>query len=356
METFINNILNGDCINIMKQIPENSIDLIFADPPYFMQLENTLIRYEGTEFKGVSDEWDKFESFEHYDNFTNEWLFECKRVLKKNGSLWVIGSFQNIYRIGKILQDLDFWIMNDIIWEKANPVPNFRGVRFTNAHETLLWVTKTKKSKPTFNYKIMKEYNGGKQMKSVWNIPLCTGNERLKDKNGNKIHSTQKPEELLKRIILSTTKKNDVVLDPFFGTGTTGAVAKMFNRNFIGIEKEQIYIDYAKKRIDNINQISFDVYENLEVIIPRVSFVELFNSQIAFVGETLYSKDKSVEVTINKDGLVNFNGENLSIHKAAAKVTNTLSCNGWTFWYVERNNELILIDELRNIFRRRIAI
>jgi len=250
----INAILNGDCVEELKKIPENSIDLIFADPPYNMQLKNALYRPNNTKVDGVDDEWDKFSSFSEYDDFCISWLKECKRILKDTGSIWVIGSYHNIFRVGNIMLNLGFWILNDVTWYKTNPMPNFLGTRFTNATETLLWCSKGERYKKyTFNHKMMKKYNGDKQMTSVWQIGLCIGEERLKGEDGKKAHSTQKPEELLKRVILSTTKKGDIVLDPFFGTGTTGAVAKKLGRNFIGIEKEIEYIDIAEKRINLIN-------------------------------------------------------------------------------------------------------
>jgi DNA modification methylase len=251
----LNTIIQGDCIEELKNLSDNSIDLIFADPPYNMQLENALYRPNNTKVDGVDDEWDKFGSFSEYDDFCTSWLKECRRILKDTGTIWVIGSYHNIFRVGNIMLNLGYWILNDITWYKTNPMPNFMGTRFTNATETLLWCSKKKGNKKyTFNHKIMKKYNGGKQMTSVWQIGLCIGAERLKGEDGKKAHSTQKPEELLKRAILSTTKQGDVVLDPFFGTGTTGAVAKKLKRNYIGIERELEYIKLAKNRIANINE------------------------------------------------------------------------------------------------------
>jgi site-specific DNA-methyltransferase (adenine-specific) len=251
----LNTVIQGDCIEELKKFPDNSMDLIFADPPYNMQLENTLYRPNNTKVDGVDDEWDKFGSFYEYDEFCTAWLKECRRILKETGTIWVIGSYHNIFRVGNIMLNLGYWILNDVTWYKTNPMPNFMGTRFTNATETLLWCSKGKKNKKyTFNHKIMKKYNGGKQMTSVWRIGLCIGEERLKGEDGKKAHSTQKPEELLKRVILSTTKQGDVVLDPFFGTGTTGAVAKKLKRNYIGIDREPDYIKLAEKRIDNIKE------------------------------------------------------------------------------------------------------
>jgi DNA modification methylase len=251
----LNTVINGDCIKELPQLSDNSVDLIFADPPYNMQLENALYRPNNTKVSGVNDKWDKFASFSDYDSFCIAWLSECKRILKDTGTIWVIGSYHNIFRVGTIMLNLGFWILNDVTWHKNNPMPNFLGTRFTNATETLLWCSKKKEYKKyTFNHKIMKRYNGGKQMTSVWKIGLCIGEERIKGEDGKKAHSTQKPEELIKRVILSTTKQGDIVLDPFFGTGTTGAVAKKLKRNYIGIEKELKYITLAQERIDKINE------------------------------------------------------------------------------------------------------
>ena len=251
----LNTIIHGDCIDELKKLNDNSVDLIFADPPYNMQLKNALYRPNNTKVDGVDDEWDKFASFSEYDDFCISWLKECRRILKDSGTIWVIGSYHNIFRVGNIMLNLGFWILNDVTWHKSNPMPNFMGTRFTNATETLLWCSKGEKYKKyTFNHKLMKKYNDGKQMTSVWKIGLCTGEERLKGEDGKKAHSTQKPEELLKRIILSSTKQDDIVLDPFFGTGTTGAVAKKLKRKFIGIEREAEYIKLAENRIENINK------------------------------------------------------------------------------------------------------
>jgi DNA modification methylase len=256
MELKTNNIYQGDCLEILRQMPDKSVDLIFADPPYNMQLKKELYRPNNTKVDGVNDAWDKFASFADYDNFCNTWLKECKRILKDTGTIWVIGSYHNIYRVGNIMLNLGYWILNDVTWYKTNPMPNFLGTRFTNATETLLWCSKGENYKKyTFNHKLMKQYNDGKQMASVWQIGLCIGSERIKGSNGKKAHSTQKPEELLKRVILSTTKADDIVLDPFFGTGTAGAVAKKLGRRFIGIEQESNYIEVAKKRIDSINTL-----------------------------------------------------------------------------------------------------
>jgi DNA modification methylase len=251
-----NSIIHGNCITELQNFPDKSIDLIFADPPYYLQLKNELYRPDNSKVAAVNDDWDKFSSFEAYDSFCASWLTQCRRVLKDTGSIWVIGSYHNIFRVGTIMLDLGFWILNDVTWHKTNPMPNFRGARFTNATETLLWCSRGEKCTHfTFNHKLMKKYNGGKQMTSVWQIPLCTGRERLKGEDGKKAHSTQKPEALLKRVILSSTNPNDLVLDPFFGSGTTGAVAKKLGRDFIGIEREAAYIELAQKRIESISEL-----------------------------------------------------------------------------------------------------
>ncbi|KAA6226468.1 MULTISPECIES: DNA-methyltransferase [unclassified Campylobacter] len=341
-------ILQGDCVQILKDLPSKSVDLIFADPPYFMQTQNELLRVNGEKFNGVDDKWDKFESFEAYDKFCHKWLKECKRILKDNGSIWVIGSFQNIFRIGYIMQNLSFWVLNDIIWAKTNPVPNFKGTRFCNSHESLIWCAKNKNSKYTFNYKTMKFLNNNKQEKSVWNLALCTGNERLKDKNNKKLHSTQKPELLLEKIILSSSKEKDLILDPFFGTGTTGAVARRLGRHFLGIEKNKIYIDSAKIRIKNIKTISNELTQaKLEIKPPRISLESLKKVGLLKDNEKFYDKNKNFICTLKQDNKVRDKKELLSIHKMAAKHLNKKNHNGWNFFYVLRNDALKSIDSLR---------
>lgn len=345
---YANMIMHGDCIENLKTIPDNSIDLIFADPPYNMQTEGELLRTDGTKFNGVSDSWDKFSSLEEYDNFTKKWLIECKRVLKNDGAIWVIGSFQNIFRLGYIMQDLGFWILNDVIWSKPNAVPNFGGTRFQNSHETLLWCSKSKKSKYHFNYKTMKVFNGGKQMKSVWDIGICIGKERLKDKYGNKVHSTQKPEALLYNVILSSTEKNDIVLDPFFGTGTTGVVAKRLGRRYIGIERNEEYILAAEKRLrDTIEESDDYINGFFEVKPPRISIQKLLDFGYLQEGEVLYSKDQKCKATLLNDGNVEYNGNIGSIHKISAIIKNKTNNNGWDYFYCIKSGVLISIDELR---------
>lgn len=346
-----NTIIKGDSIEELKKIPDNSIDLIFADPPYYMQTEGELLRTNGTKFNGVDDEWDKFNGFEDYDNFSINWLTECQRILKITGSIWVIGSFQNIFRIGKIMQDLGFWILNDIIWSKTNPVPNFGGTRFCNAHETLLWCVKNKNTKYTFNYKTMKHLNNDKQEKSVWNISLCTGNERLKDKDGNKVHSTQKPEDLLFKVIISSSKPNDIVLDPFFGTGTTGAVAKRLARNYIGIEREDKYIYYAKDRIKNVEtEMSNLINLDYEVKPPKVPIKNLIEKGYLKPNQKLYTKKGNEVCILNKNGNVENELGNFSIHQMSAKLQKLEKYNGWNYFYTYYNDKFIPIDELRYIY------
>lgn len=354
IEYIKNKILNGDSLEELKKIPSESIDFIFADPPYFMQTEGELLRTNGEKFNGVEDEWDKFDNFKDYDEFLFKWLVECKRILKKDATICVIGSFQNIFRLGYILQNLDFWILNDIIWEKSNPVPNFAGTRFCNAHETLIWCSKTKKSKFTFNYKTMKYLNSGKQERSVWKIPICNGRERLKDEGGLKIHLTQKPEALLYKIILATTKIGDIVLDPFFGTGTTGAVAKEIGRNFIGIEKEKKYISVAKNRIDNTRVLLDNIVKlTLETKPPKVTMENLIDKNYLKVDSYLYSPDMKNKVKILKNGNVLYNEEELSIHKMSAKFLNKKNHNGWSYFFTYYNDNFIAINELRYIFDKK---
>lgn len=344
----VDNIICGDTIEKLKDIPNESVDLIFADPPYNMQTSGELIRADGSIFNGINESWDKFSSLEQYDKFSYQWLSECRRILKDDGAIWVIGSFQNIYRLGYIMQNLGFWILNDIIWSKPNAVPNFTGTRFQNSHETLLWCSKSKNSKYTFNYKTMKHLNKDKQDKSVWDISICIGNERLKDDNNKKIHPTQKPENLLYKIIISSSKPNDIILDPFFGTGTTGAIAKRNNRHYIGIEREPLYCKYAQERIDNITTIIDDINDlTYEVKPPKVPIKNLIINDYLVTNEILYNKNGTAICKLNFDGTVTDNEETLSIHKMSAKKLNKLSSNGWSYFYVMRNNELISIDKLR---------
>jgi len=346
--SFINRIIKGDSVEILKKIPSNSIDLIFADPPYWMQTEGELLRTDGTKFDGTSEKWDKFSSYKDYDKFSGEWLKECRRTLKPNGAIWVIGSFQNIYRLGYIMQNLGYWILNDVIWSKPNAVPNFGGTRFQNSHETLLWCSKSSSSKYTFNYKTMKHLNGDKQEKSVWDIGICIGGERLKNNDGKKIHPTQKPEKLLYKIIASSSKPGDVVLDPFFGTGTTGAVAKMLGRNYIGIEREPGYIEAAEKRLEKTETLLDDIAAlAYEVKPPKVSVEQLIKRSYISIGQDLYDKSGSYIGIITENGYVNSGTDILSIHKMSAKVLGKATNNGWDYFYVKRNDNLVPIDRLR---------
>jgi site-specific DNA-methyltransferase (adenine-specific)/modification methylase len=348
-------IYNGDCIEVLKKIPKKSINLIFADPPYNLQLKNELYRPNQTKVDGVNDEWDKFNSNDEYDKFTKEWLSACHEVMSDEATIWVIGSYHNIFRVGKIMMDLGFWILNDVQWYKTNPMPNFRGVRFTNATETLIWAKKSEKQKRyTFNHNVMKELNGGKQMTSVWTIPLCTGNERIKGDDGKKAHSTQKPEELLKRVILSSSKESDIILDPFSGSGTTCAVAKKLNRQAIGIEKEVKYIEISKIRLSKINTEDYthlQLKEPKKEVLQRVSMDELVKNNYFKIGETIFTKNKKHTAVILHNGTIENGVGTGSIHQMGAKIKETDSCNGWMYWYYNDNGNIKLIDEKRKEYR-----
>lgn len=352
----LNKIIKGDCIESMRSLPNDSIDVIFADPPYNLQLKNDLSRPDSSKVNGVTEDWDRFKSFEEYDKFTKDWISEAQRILKPEGTIWVIGSYHNIFRVGNAMQNLGFWILNDIIWHKSNPMPNFKGTRFTNAHETIIWASKNHNSKYNFNYHAMKSLNEGIQMRSDWYIPICSGGERIKDSNGNKIHSTQKPEALLYRVLLSSSKKDDIILDPFFGTGTTGAVAKKLGRNFIGLEREDIYINAAKKRIKKIDSpdeqfLSTTVSKKTQ---KRVPFGSLVENGLIKPGAVLRGpkslKSKKFIATVRADGSLSMNGESGSIHQMSAKVQGKETSNGWTFWHLEKEGKLELIDDLRTEF------
>ena len=339
MSFWPNQIIQGECIKVLKSMPESSVDLIFADPPYNLQLQKALHRPNMTKVNAVDDQWDQFESFAAYDNFTRAWLSACKQVLKSTGSIWVIGSYHNIFRIGLLMQDLGYWILNDVIWIKTNPMPNFRGVRFTNAHETLIWASTGKGNRYTFNHQGMKGLNDEKQMRSDWwLLSLARGAERVRDENGNKAHSAQKPESLLYRVILSSSNPGDLVLDPFFGSGTTGVVAKWLHRNWIGIEREEKYIKLAQKRIDAVQpelfeQATFDI-RSKKKLAPRVSFSALLENGYLNPGQKLYfRKDKFRTATIKPDArLRTEDGFEGSIHKAGAHYMNGSPCNGWEHW------------------------
>ena len=352
----LDQVLIGDCREILPGLPENSVDLVFADPPYNLQLEGELWRPDQTRVDAVDEAWDQFDNFAHYDRFTRQWLTACRRVLKPTGTLWVIGSYHNIYRVGKILQDLDFWILNDVVWVKTNPMPNFRGVRFTNAHETLLWAQKVKGAQYTFNYHAMKGLNDDLQMRSDWHLPLCTGAERQKDADGGKAHPTQKPEALLYRVILSSSQPGDVVLDPFFGTGTTGAVARQLHRHYIGIEVDAAYARIATARIQKITQPTFDP---LIFNTPnprrekRIPFGNLLENGLLEPGQTLYfGAEGEVGAKVLADGKLIYQGQRGSIHQIAKLIRNAPS-NGWHLWYYlnPATGQRAPIDDLRQQMR-----
>jgi DNA modification methylase len=353
----LDQVITGDCLEVLPSLPEKSADLIFADPPYNLQLQQALYRPNMTRVDAVDDEWDRFGSLAEYDTFTRAWLSACRRVLKDTGTLWVIGSYHNIYRVGAILQDLDYWILNDVAWIKTNPMPNFRGVRFTNAHETLLWVQKKRGARYTFNYRAMKALNDELQMRSDWNLPLCSGKERLRAAGGQKAHPTQKPEALLYRVILATSKPGDVVLDPFFGTGTTGAVAKKLRRRWIGIERDPGYVALARERLETVQPDMFaeDQLFALEDrrALPRIPFGTLLESGLLQPGQTLYfGKTGGVTATVLASGQLKHNGTTGSIHAVGRAIQNA-PCNGWEHWYYEdeQTGERLAINVLRERIR-----
>jgi len=340
----------GDCIEVLRSLPDKSVDLVFADPPYNLQLGGDLLRPDNSKVDAVDDEWDQFASFEHYDRFTREWLAECRRVLKDDGTLWVIGSYHNVFRLGTAIQDLGYWVLNDIIWRKSNPMPNFKGTRFTNAHETLIWAAKSRGQKRyTFNYDALKAFNEDIQMRSDWTLALCTGEERLKDEAGQKAHPTQKPEGLLHRVILSASKPGDVILDPFFGTGTTGAAAKRLGRRWIGIERESEYARLATKRIAKVTAAS---PEDLEVTgskksEPRIPFGSIVEAGLLRPGDRLYCPKGEYEARVRADGSLVHGNLSGSIHKLGALLENAPACNGWTYWRFKSDKGFAPIDVLR---------
>ncbi len=344
----LDQILRGDCVEAMSRLPDKSVDLIFADPPYNMQLGGDLHRPDNSKVDAVTDHWDKFDSFAAYDAFTRSWLKEARRILKDDGAIWVIGSYHNIFRVGTALQDMGYWLMNDIIWRKANPMPNFKGTRFTNAHETLIWAAKSEKSKTTFNYDAMKSMNEDLQMRSDWTLPICSGGERLK-LNGEKVHTTQKPEALLYRVILSTTKTGDVVLDPFFGSGTTGAVAKILGRHFIGCEREEKYITAATLRLANVVPIRADLLEvtTSKRAEPRIPFGALIEQGLLTAGSELVDHSGKHRAKVRADGSLAIRDRAGSIHQIGAFVQGAPACNGWTYWHIEQAGKRISIDALR---------
>jgi modification methylase len=341
-------ILAGDCIEAMGMLPDASIDMIFADPPYNLQLGGDLARPDGSHVDAVTDHWDKFDSFAAYDQFTREWLAEARRVLKPNGSLWVIGSYHNIFRVGAQMQDMGFWILNDIVWRKANPMPNFKGTRFTNAHETLIWASMGEKAKYTFNYRTMKTLNDELQMRSDWVLPICGGPERIR-KDGVKAHPTQKPEALLYRVMLATTKPGDVVLDPFFGTGTTGAVARRLGRSWIGCERESAYRAVAMERIELALPLDESAIATMQSpkTAPKVAFGVLVETGWIAPGSILTDKKRRIVATVLTDGSLVAGADKGSIHSLGAKVQGAAACNGWTFWHIEHEGALKPVDVVR---------
>ena len=352
MSKFSNRIVNGNSLEILKKIPDKTFDLVFADPPYNMQIGEKLKRPDNSKVNGVNDKWDQFLNFKHYDDFCKSWLKECKRILKDNGTIWVIGTYHNIFRLGYHLQNLNYWILNDVIWRKNNPMPNFKGTRFTNAHETLIWASKNKKSKYTFNYQSLKCLNDDLQMRSDWMLPICNGKEILK-KDGKKVHSTQKPEALIHRIILATTNKGDLIFDPFLGTGTTAVVAKKLGRQYFGIEKDKKYFLAAYQRINKTNIIKDDYLDTLQnnKSKPRVPFGSLVEMGLIKAGTLLFDQKKKYNAKIMIDGSLKCQKTEGSIHKVAAKIMGTESCNGWTYWHYQSGNNLKPIDKLRERLR-----
>jgi modification methylase len=353
---FKDRIIEGDCIEAMAALPAGCADLVFADPPYNMQLGGELTRPDQSIVDGVDDEWDKFDDFAAYDAFTRAWLKEARRVLKDDGAIWVIGAYHNIFRVGAALQDLGFWVLNDIVWRKTNPMPNFKGTRFTNAHETLIWASKSKQSKYTFHYDALKMLNDDLQMRSDWTLPLCTGAERLKDKAGRKLHSTQKPEALLHRVLLATTRPGEVVLDPFFGSGTTGAAAKRLGRHFIGIERDRDYAAAARARVKKIVPAA---PEDLMVTRskreePRVPFGQVIEAGFIHPGDWLVSVNGK-RARVRVDGSLVYGEATGSIHRIGALAADAPACNGWTFWSLETKSGPESIDLYRREIRRRMA-
>ncbi len=354
--TYKNRIFQGDCVEAMNALPEGCVDMVFADPPYNLQLEGELLRPNNSKVDAVDNDWDQFDSFAAYDDFTENWLKAARHALKPDGTIWVIGSYHNIFRVGRIMQDLGFWILNDVVWLKTNPMPNFRGRRFTNAHETMLWCSRDQDSKYRFNYEAMKNLNDDLQMRSDWTMPLCTGKERLKGKDGAKAHPTQKPESLLHRVILSSTEVDELVLDPFFGTGTTGAVAKKLRRNFVGMEQDEEYVKIAQERIDNVTPVDDPhlVDTPAKRTQPRIPFGWLVERGMLEPGTKLYDQRKRHAARVRADGTLITGDFRGSIHQTGAHVQNAEACNGWQFWCIEEKGKLIPIDVLRQQLRSQL--
>jgi len=350
-------ILQGDCIEIMNALPKGSVDLVFADPPYNLQLGGDLHRPNNSLVDACDDHWDQFDSLKDYDKFTREWLSAARNALKDDGAIWVIGSYHNIFRVGSIMQDLGFWILNDIVWRKANPMPNFRGRRFTNAHETMIWASKSQDSKYRFNYDSMKALNEDLQMRSDWYLPLCTGGERLKDEDGQKAHPTQKPESLLYRVLMASTNPGDIVMDPFFGTGTTGAVAKKLDRRYIGIERETSYIKVAEDRLKKIVRLGDGeiLHTPAKREEPRIPFGWLIERGLLKPGAVLTDSKQLHEAKVSADGNLIAKGlagqHRGSIHRVGAALQGAPSCNGWTYWHIKRGKSMVSIDSLRQQLR-----
>ena len=348
--TPVDTIIQGDCLEALKGLPDKCVDLVFADPPYNLQLEGALHRPDNSKVDAVDDHWDQFDSFAAYDAFTKAWLSECRRVLKDDGTLWVIGSYHNIFRVGSTLQDLGFWLLNDVIWRKSNPMPNFKGTRFANAHETLIWAAKSRgQRRYTFNYDALKTANDDLQMRSDWLLPLCTGHERLKNEDGDKLHPTQKPEALLHRVLMASTKPGDIVLDPFFGTGGTGAVAKRLGRRFIGIEREEAYAAAARARIDAVipaNAADLAVMGSKKSE-PRIPFGMVIEAGLLSPGDELYSPKGKHSAKVRPDGSLSAGELSGSIHKMGAMMDQAPACNGWTYWHVKTDRGLAPIDTFR---------
>jgi modification methylase len=353
----LDRIIEGDSIRVMASLPPESVDMIFADPPYNLQLQGDLHRPNNSKVDGVEEAWDKFADFATYDRFTADWLKAARRILKPDGTIWVIGSYHNIFRVGASLQDLGFWILNDVVWRKTNPMPNFRGRRFTNAHETMIWCAKDADARYCFNYEAMKSLNDDLQMRSDWLLPICNGGERLKDENGNKAHPTQKPEALLHRVILAATKPGAVVLDPFFGTGTTGVVAKRLGRHYIGIEREHAYVEVARKRLSKVRPV-----EDLSLMAtpskreePRIPFGWLVERGLLHPGDLLVSPNNQWTAKVRADGTLISADHRGSIHQVGAAVQGAPACNGWQFWCLKMEGKLVPIDFLRQRLRAELS-
>ncbi|EKF19855.1 site-specific DNA-methyltransferase [Nitratireductor pacificus] len=356
---WLDTIIKGDCVAALERLPEKSVDVIFADPPYNLQLDGTLHRPDQSRVDAVDDAWDQFDSFAAYDAFTRAWMLAARRVLKPNGTIWVIGSYHNIFRVGSVMQDLGYWLLNDIVWRKTNPMPNFRGRRFQNAHETMIWASRDKASKSyTFNYEALKAANDDLQMRSDWLFPLCTGKERLKNEDGGKLHPTQKPEALLARIMMASTKPGDVVLDPFFGSGTTGAVAKRLGRHFVGIDREETYIAAAAERIaavEPLDDIDLALMQGKRAE-PRVAFGSLIEAGLMKPGTLLFDAKRRWTANVRADGTIAIGDDAGSIHRVGARVQGLEACNGWTFWHFEEAGSLKPIDELRATVRKGMQV